>query len=135
MEMANTKEAIKSAPPAPTPRRCYDLGKMVGKILRESPYRAAVIGSSSWSHAFLTKKHHGIYPDVQSDRERFEELKAGRQAEWRNLKLETLIDAGQHELLNWVCLAGAMEGHKANYLNFSETHIFNSTKVSAIFRP
>jgi hypothetical protein len=123
-----------TVPPAPTPRRCYDLGKTVGEILRKSDYRAAVIGSSSWSHAFLTKKHHGLYPDVESDRRRFKELKEGRQSEWRNLAPETMTDAGQHEMLNWLCLAGAMEGRKADYLEISETLIFNSTKVSALFR-
>ena len=109
--------------------------QVVGEILRKSEYRAAVIGSSSWSHAFLTRKHHGLYPDVAADRVRFEELRQGRQAEWRNLSLDTLVDSGQHEMLNWICLAGAMEGRKPDYLEMFESHIFNSNKVSAIFRP
>ncbi|MFM9969645.1 MAG: hypothetical protein ACKVQK_14745, partial [Burkholderiales bacterium] len=124
-----------STPPAPTPRRCYDLGKKVVEILGKSDYRAAVIGSSSWSHAFLTKKHHGVYPDIESDRLRLRELKEGRHAEWRNLAPDTLTDAGQHEMLNWICLAGAMEGRKADYIEVNESLIFNSSKVSAIFRP
>src|SRR4051794_14953568 len=66
------------APPAPTPARCYDLGRAVGRILGDSPWRAALIGSSSWSHAFLTKKHHGLYPDIASDRVRLAELQTGR---------------------------------------------------------
>ncbi len=135
MEHVKDGGRIENFPPAPNPRRCYDLGKAVASIVGRSPYRAAVIGSSSWSHAFLTKKHDGLYPDVASDRVRFGELKDGRQSAWRNLPLETLTDAGQHELLNWVCLAGAMEGRKPDYLDMVETHIFNSTKVSAIFRP
>jgi Catalytic LigB subunit of aromatic ring-opening dioxygenase len=126
---------IKNAPPAPSPRRCYDLGRMVGQIIGKSDYRAAVIGSSSWSHAFLTRKNFELYPDIPSDRLRFAELRDGRQHEWRNLSLDTLVDAGQHELLNWICLAGAMEGRHASHLEMVETHIFNSTKVSAIFQP
>jgi hypothetical protein len=125
--------SLSNVPPAPTPRRCYDLGKKVGEILRKSDYRAAVIGSSSWSHAFLTRKHHGLYPDVESDRQRFAELKEGRQSEWRNLSPSTLTGAGQHEMLNWICLAGAMEGRKAGYVDIFESLIFNSTKVSAVF--
>jgi hypothetical protein len=135
MEHVKDGGPIEAFPPAPNPRRCYDLGKAVAAILGRSKYRAALIGSSSWSHAFLTKKHHGLYPDVDSDRVRFGEMKAGKQSQWRNLSLETLIDAGQHEMLNWVCLAGAMEGRTPDYLDLVETHIFNSTKVSAIFRP
>ena len=33
--------------PAPTPRRCFDLGRAVGRMLGDSPWRAVVIGSSS----------------------------------------------------------------------------------------
>jgi hypothetical protein len=122
------------APSAPTPRRCFDLGRQVARILGDSLWRAALIGSSSWSHAFLTKKHHGLYPDVESDRRRLAELQSGRHAEWRNLDLATLVDAGQHEFLNWVCLAGAMAERKAEVLAFAETWLFNSTKVAALFR-
>ncbi len=122
------------APPAPTPQRCFDLGRQVAHILEASPWRAAVIGSSSWSHAFLTKKHHGLYPDVESDRRRLAELQAGRHTEWRNLTLDTLVDAGQHEFLNWICLAGAMAERRAEVLAFAETYVFNSTKVAALFR-
>jgi hypothetical protein len=121
------------APPAPAPKRCFDLGAQVARILQDSPWRSVLIGSSSWSHAFLTKKHHGFYPDVESDRRRLEELKTGRQREWRNLSLATLIDAGQHEFLNWVCLAGAMADRKAEMVTYEETYIFNSTKVLALF--
>lgn len=123
------------APPAPTPRRCFDLGRAVARIIRESPWRAAVVGSSSWSHAFLTKKGHGLWPDIESDRARLEELRSGRHVQWRNLSPETLTEAGQHEFLNWICLAGAMEDRKAEVLAYAETWIFNSGKVTALFRP
>jgi len=122
-------------PSAPTPRRCFDLGRTVARIIEESPWRAVVIGSSSWSHAFLTRKNHGIYPDVASDRARLEEMQASRHAEWRDLDRETLVDAGQHEFLNWVCLAGAMAERKAEVLAYGESWIFNSDKAAAVFRP
>jgi hypothetical protein len=122
-------------PPAPTPRRCFELGQAVARIVGDSPWRAVLIGSSSWSHAFLTKKHHGVYPDVESDRQRLAQLRAGRHREWGDLDLETLVDAGQHEFLNWVCLAGAMADRQADVLAYAETWIFNSDKVAAIFRP
>ena len=37
-----------NVPPAPTPRRCWDLGRALGQIIARSKYRAALIGSSSW---------------------------------------------------------------------------------------
>jgi hypothetical protein len=121
-------------PPAPSPWRCYDLGKQVAEILTESPWRVAVIGSSSWSHAFLTKKFPAGHPDIVADRARLDELVAGEQHKWRDLPLEELRDAGQHEFLNWICLAGAMEGRTAEVLSYGETYIFNSNKCVAVFR-
>jgi hypothetical protein len=93
-----------------------------------------VIGSSSWSHAFLTKNFPAGHPDVAADRARLDELRTGRQHLWRDLSLEDLREAGQHEFLNWVCLAGAMEGRTAEILSYGETYIFNSDKCVAVFR-
>ena len=49
---------------------------------------------------------------------RSEELKSGHHAKWRELSAEALQDAGQHELLNWITLAGAMTelGKKAEVI-------------------
>jgi len=124
-------------PPAPSPKRCFELGQAVARILKESPWRVAVIGSSSWSHAFLTEKNNYVWPDVASDRKRFEELKSGNFTAWRDLPLETIEDAGEHEILNWIPLAGAMYelNQKASYCEFVETYLMNSCKCVAIFPP
>ena len=131
----NVRQAPPSvpAPPSPPPWRCYDLGRTVARIFENSPWRVAVVGSSSWSHAFLTKKHHGVYPDVESDRRRYEEIVNGRMQSWRDLTLEQIRDAGQHEILNWVCLAGAMDGRPGQVAAYSETYIFNSSKAVVVF--
>ena len=120
-------------PPSPPPWRCYDVGAAVARILLASPWRAAIVGSSSWSHASLTQKHHYLYPDVDEDRKRYHELKSGEHRRWRDLDPEQIRDSGQHEILNWVCLAGAMEGRKADILAYSESFIFNSSKAVALF--
>jgi hypothetical protein len=72
-------------PPGPNPSRCFDVGGTVARALADSPWRVALIASSSWSHAFLTAKHHWLYPDVASDRARFDELATGNFSRWRNL--------------------------------------------------
>ncbi len=122
-------------PPSPMPWRVYDIGKEVGRIISESPWRAVVIGSSSWSHGSLTQKNHYLWPDVETDRKRLAELQSGDLRVWRDLTPEEIRDSGQHEILNWVCLAGAMEGRKADILVFADCYIFNSEKCVAIFRP
>jgi hypothetical protein len=122
-----------AAPPAPPPWRCYDLGRATTEALKASPWRVAVIGSSSWSHAFLTDKHGGMYPDVATDRRRYEDVLRGDLRPWRDLTLDELADAGEHEMLNWVCLAGAMEGRRIEPLAYSETYLFNSNKAVILF--
>ena len=124
-------------PPGPTPERCFELGAAIARFFEQSPYRTALIGSSSWSHAFLTPKNHYLWPDVPSDRARYEELARGDYQAWRRIPLEQLEDCGQHEMLNWLCLAGAMDAlqRQPSYTEFVESWIFNSCKVMAVFEP
>ncbi|HLY67482.1 MAG TPA: extradiol ring-cleavage dioxygenase, partial [Chloroflexota bacterium] len=58
---------------------------------------------------------------------------AGEQHKWRDLDPDQLVASGQHEILNWVCLAGVMEGRKADVLAYGETYIFNSNKPVVLF--
>jgi hypothetical protein len=54
---------------------------------------------------------------------------------WREVSLRDVEDAGQQEVLNWWPLLGAMEaiGAKLEWSEFTETHVFNSNKVFAVF--
>src|SRR5437773_1540664 len=124
-------------PPSPAPWRCFDLGRATARVMAGSPWRVALIASSSWSHAFLTYKHHLLYPDVPSDRALYEALRTGDWATWRQTPLSAIEDAGEQEMLNWMCLAGAMSelGRHPNESVFIESWIFNSNKVFATFKP
>ena len=42
-------------PPSPSPKRFMDLGAATARALRDSPFRVALLASSSWSHAFLVE--------------------------------------------------------------------------------
>jgi hypothetical protein len=122
-------------PPSPAPWRCFDLGRATARVLAASPWRVALVASSSWSHAFLTPKHHLLYPDVDADRAMYERLRAGDYAAWRATPLAALEDSGQQEMLNWMCLAGAMAelGRRPDQTAVVESYLFNSTKVFAFF--
>ena len=124
-------------PPSPSPKRCMDLGAATARALKQSPWRVVLIASSSWSHAFLTSKNNYLWPDIDSDRTRFEELRAGNYEAWRRVTTSEIEAAGQQELLNWMCLAGAMEelGRKPEVIDYIETYAFNSNKCLAIFKP
>ena len=123
-------------PPGPSPKRCMQVGAATAEALKDSQYRVALIASSSWSHAFLVEKNHWLWPDVESDRARFEELKIGDYQAWSRISTDQVEDAGQQEMLNWMCLAGAMDtlDYKPEILDYVETYVFNSNKCLAIFK-
>jgi hypothetical protein len=124
-------------PPAPAPWRCFDLGRAVARALAESPWRAVVIASSSWSHAFLTAKTRWLHPDHEADARLYEALRDGRYEVWRDYPSAAIEESGQQEVLNWMCLVGAMAemGRKPDESEFIPTWVLNSNKVFAIFRP
>lgn len=122
-------------PPAPSPRRCYELGAATARAFRESPWRVALVASSSWSHAFLTEKTYKMLPDLEADRAMFEALKRGSFESWCAKSLEEVEASGQHEMLNWYCLAGAMAelDRLPQHAVLLESSVANSNKVMAIY--
>lgn len=124
-------------PPSPAPWRCFDLGAACARVVAQSPWRVALIASSSWSHAFLTPKHHLLYPDVEADRTLYEALRVGDYKKWRNTPLASMEESGQQEMLNWMCLVGAMAelGRRADETELIQTYLFNSSKCFAFFKP
>jgi hypothetical protein len=121
-------------PPSPTPRRLMNVGGAVARALKDSPWRVAVVASSSWSHAFLTDKTWRITPDTPADRAHYEALVNADYAYWEHTTTEQIEEAGQQELLNWFALMGAVRelglGSPIEH-SFIETHCFNSNKVFA----
>ena len=122
-------------PPSPSPSRCLAMGRAMGEALSASPWRCAVIASSSWSHAFLTDKNWRLYPDIESDRAYYESLVSGDFTRWHEAELYQLEESGQQEMLNWFCLLGAVEALDltATYTDYVESYAFNSNKCFAIF--
>ena len=63
------------------------------------------------------------------------ELESGQFSKWRDLTPEEIVDAGQHEILNWVCLAGALHelNYRPDFVDYAESYVFNSDKCMAVF--
>jgi hypothetical protein len=124
-------------PPAPSPQRLFDLGAATARILAASPWRVALLASSSWSHAFLTAKNHFLWPDTPADRRLYEAMRAGDWQTWRDCSGVAVEESGQQEVLNWMCLAGAMSalGRTPAVTGFVDTWIFNSSKAFLISPP
>ena len=125
------------APPPPQPWRCFQIGGSIARAAAASPWKVAIIASSSWSHSFLTAKNSLLFPDVESDKRYYDALCSGDYDTWRNTTIEEAEDRGHHELLNWFCLVGAMSelDRKPTEAVFMESWISNSNKTFAVFRP
>lgn len=128
---------IEFDPPSPPPARFMQVGAATARALRDSPWRVALVASSSWSHAFLCDRTWRLRPDTEADRSLYEALRAGDHDAWRATSLDALEGAGQQEMLNWFALVGAMEalGAKLDWSEWVGTHVFNSDKVFAIYEP
>jgi len=123
------------SPPSPSPARCFAIGQETARFFARSPWRVALVGSASWSHGSLTPKHGRLYPDVEADRVRAEELRTGGFRDWGRISQSAIEESGQHEILNWICLAGAMTelGNPVEIVDFVESYCFNSAKCFALF--
>lgn len=124
-------------PPSPSPRRVFAMGAEVARICRESPWRVALVASASWSHAFMVDSTYRMRPDIEADRRLYDSMVTGNWDVWKSMTLDQVEAAGDQELLNWFALAGAMDalGQPCSWSEFVETHVFNSSKVAAIFEP
>jgi hypothetical protein len=132
----SSRYADEPDPPSPSPRRCFEVGQATARVLNDSPWRVVLMASSSWSHAFLTEKHHWIYPDLEADRVLLEALQAGDYTKWRDRPLHDMEESGQQEVLNWMCLVGAMAEleRKVEIVDWVETWAFNAPKCLAVFK-
>ena len=122
-------------PPAPSPAVCMELGVKLAQSILESPYKVVLMASSSWSHAALSANTGKIIPDHSADRRLLEAFKQGDYDYWRGLTVPQLEAAGQHELLNWMPMMGAMsiENRRPVVLDYAETYLFQANKVFAYF--
>jgi hypothetical protein len=123
-------------PPPPQPWRCFDFGAACARIIAETGLRVAVVASSSWSHGFLTRKNHFLFPDVAADEAAYERFREGRFGELRGMSRDAIEQSGQPEILNWLCLAGAAAelGLEVAWSDLVTTRIYNSNKCFAVLR-
>jgi len=123
-------------PMGPSPARCYALGAAVSRAMQRTEKRVAYVASSSWSHAFLNDKDWHLKPDTPADRRLYDAMVDGDHETWLQVKGKEVVDAGQHEMLNWFCLLGAVheQSLELKWSTFVATDIFNSNKAFAVFQ-
>jgi hypothetical protein len=122
-------------PSGPTPARCVAVGRGIARFFAASDLRVAFVASSSWSHAFLADSLWHIRPDTPSDERLYQLLVDERYAELAATTSRAVVDAGQHEILNWFCLVGAVQelGLRREWSTLVTTDVFNSNKPFAVY--
>lgn len=87
-------------PNQPTARRCFELGRLIGRAIRSWPQdrRVAVFGSGGMSHFVI---------DEDLDRRIFDAL-ARRDAQALCAIEESYLQSGSSELKNWIAAAGVL---------------------------
>jgi hypothetical protein len=123
-------------PSGPTPARCVEVGRAIARHFKGRGLRVAFVASSSWSHAFLADALWHIRPDTPADERLYELLVAERYEQLAATTSREIVEAGQHEILNWFCLVGAVQelGLTRQWSTLVTTDVFNSNKPFAVYR-
>ena len=89
-------------PNQPSAKRCYDLGKVVGRTVRDwdSDARVAIFGSGGMSHFVIDEDLDQLVLSAIADQD------------WQTLTSldDELLQSGTSELKNWIGAAGALFG-------------------------
>ncbi len=100
--------------PRPSLRRCYELGRAIGEIIktRRDDERVAVIGTGGMSHTVGVPEYGFINPKL--DREFLNLLASNRANEiidgWTQELIETKGGNGMNEIRMWLAMAGTVAG-------------------------
>jgi hypothetical protein len=105
-------------PPLPSPRRCFELGRIVGEAVARSSKRIAIVASGGLSHNPGTPTAGVI--DQAFDREFLRAFCAGDTVRLCAYTTESIAPAGfgAQEIRNWIALAAATPGRRARLLGY-----------------
>ena len=127
------EEAGDGYPPRPTANRCYELGQAIRRFIDSRTERVAIIGSSSWSHSFLTHRFNRSKFDTEFDRRNLELMKEGKGSKIAEISPEEIRLSGDHEFLNWLVPLGVVGDRPAEIVDHLEEQSQISFKVFAIW--
>jgi aromatic ring-opening dioxygenase catalytic subunit (LigB family) len=99
--------------PAPTPRRCYQVGELVREVADHMKERVAILATGGLSHFPGSPRIGEI--DTQFDHKLLQVMREGKGRSLVDYSVEDLLQAGDTEFLNWMVVVGAMGDAKASY--------------------
>ncbi len=99
--------------PAPSPRRCYQVGALVREVADHSKQRVAILATGGLSHFPGSPRIGEI--DESFDHKLLEVMRQGKGRSLVDYSVEDLLQAGDTEFLNWMVVVGAVGDAKATY--------------------
>jgi aromatic ring-opening dioxygenase catalytic subunit (LigB family) len=102
--------------PAPTPRRCYQVGELIQRVAAKAQERVAILATGGLSHFPGSPRIGEI--DSEFDHQLLEVMRAGEGRSLTDYSIEELLKAGDSEFLNWMVVLGAIGEAKATYTSY-----------------
>ncbi len=102
--------------PAPTPKRCYQVGELIREVAVNSPERVAILATGGLSHFPGSPRIGEI--DTQFDHKLLEIMRQGKGPTLVDYSVDELLKAGDSEFLNWMVVVGAVGNAKATYTSY-----------------
>ena len=99
--------------PAPSPRRCYQVGELIRDVAENSQERVAILATGGLSHFPGSPRIGEI--DESFDHKLLEVMRQGKGKSLIEYSVEDLLQAGDSEFLNWMVVVGAVGDAKASY--------------------
>jgi aromatic ring-opening dioxygenase catalytic subunit (LigB family) len=107
--------------PAPSPRRCYQVGELVRAVADNSTKRVAILATGGLSHFPGSPRIGEI--DENFDHKLLEVMRQGRGESFTDYSVEDLLQAGDTEFLNWMVVIGAIGDAKATFTAYMPDYV------------
>jgi aromatic ring-opening dioxygenase catalytic subunit (LigB family) len=99
--------------PAPSPRRCYQVGELIREVAGNAKERVAILATGGLSHFPGSPRIGEI--DETFDHTLLEVMRAGKGRTLTEYSVQDLLQSGDTEFLNWMVVLGAVDDAKASY--------------------
>lgn len=99
--------------PAPSPRRCYQVGELIRAVADESKERVAILATGGLSHFPGSPRIGEI--DENFDHKLLEVMREGNGRSLVDYSVQDLLEAGDTEFLNWMVVIGAVGEARATF--------------------
>jgi aromatic ring-opening dioxygenase catalytic subunit (LigB family) len=102
--------------PAPSPRRCYQVGELIREVADDSNDRVAILATGGLSHFPGSPRIGEI--DTEFDHKLLALMREGKGRSLVDYSVQELLQAGDTEFLNWMVVVGAVGDAKAAYTSY-----------------